>query len=84
MKPNFAILVYSGGMLEKGDSKLRDYIHVDQDVPPFSWYMPSMTESVCRTRCSWRAKSRRVGGVAELHVFATGAMVMACDLPRKR
>src|SRR5262249_7149004 len=33
-RPDFAALIYPGGLLEKGNTKLRDYVKVDKDTPP--------------------------------------------------
>ena len=71
-RPDFALLIYTGGLLEKGDAKLRDYVRVTKDAPPM-FLVHAFDDGVSAQNSLLLASElKRAGVSAELHVFATG------------
>ena len=71
-KPNFAALIYAGGLLEKGQPKLRDYVRVTKDTPPM-FFAHAADDGVDVLNSVLLATELKKAGVsAELHVYATG------------
>lgn len=71
-RPDFAILVYPGGLTEKGDARLRDYVVVDKDTPPM-FFVHAFDDPVSVQNSLLLAGALKQANVsAELHVFATG------------
>lgn len=71
-RPNFAILIYPGGLVEKGDAALRDYVTVTSDAPPM-FLVHAFDDGVSPLNSLLLAGAlKRAGVSAELHVYATG------------
>jgi acetyl esterase/lipase len=72
-RPDFAILVYPGGILDKQDKeKLRDQIRVSKDTPP-SFLVVSTDDAGSAPGTVRLYLALKAAGVpAELHVYATG------------
>jgi acetyl esterase/lipase len=72
-RPDFAVLVYPGGILDKQDkTKLRDQIRVSKDTPP-SFLVVSTDDNGSAPGTLVLYQALRAAGVAvELHVYATG------------
>ena len=72
-RPDFAVLVYPGGILDKQDkSKLRDQLRVSKDTPP-SFLVVSTDDNGSAPGTVVLYQALRAAGVpAELHVYATG------------
>lgn len=71
-RPDFALLIYTGGLLEKGDDKLRDYVRVTKDAPPM-FFVHAFDDGVSVQNSLLLASELKKSGVStELHVFATG------------
>lgn len=71
-RPNFAILVYPGGFLEKGDAKLRDYVTVTSAAPSM-FFVHAFNDGVSVRNSLLLASELKGAGVsAEVHAFATG------------
>lgn len=72
-RPDFAVMVYPGGVLDKNDKdKLRDQIRVSKDTPP-SFLVVSTDDNGSAPGTIRLYLALRAAGVpAELHVYATG------------
>ncbi|WP_220498035.1 alpha/beta hydrolase [Rhodopirellula sp. JC639] len=72
IRPNFALLIYAAGMVEKGTTQLHDYITINQDTPPM-FFAHAFDDRVSAHNCLTLAGALKEAGVpAELHVYATG------------
>lgn len=71
-RPNFAMLVYPGGLLEKGDSQLRDYVKVTKDAPPMLFVHAFDDRVSVQNSLLLASELKRANVAAELHVFARG------------
>jgi acetyl esterase/lipase len=71
-RPDFAVLIYPGGFLEKDNAKLRDYVRPTKDTPPM--FLAHAFDDPVDVRNSVLLASalKAVGVSTELHVFATG------------
>tara|TARA_R110002072_G_scaffold13481_2_gene56926 strand:- start:154219 stop:155136 length:918 start_codon:yes stop_codon:yes gene_type:complete len=71
-RPDFAILVYPGGLATNDGTSLRDDITVPQDAPPM-FFVHAFDDRVTVQHSLLLASAvKAAGGSAELHVFATG------------
>lgn len=71
-RPDFAMLIYPGGLDEKGQSRLKDEVKVVADAPPmFFAHAFDDNVSVLNTLL-FAAELKKVNVPAEVHVFATG------------
>ncbi len=71
-QPNFAMLIYPGGLLEKGDLKLREHVVVPKNAPP-TLFVHAFNDPVSPQNSLLLAGAiKQAGGTAELHVYATG------------
>jgi len=72
-RPDFAVLVYPGGILDKQDkTRLRDQIRVSKDTPP-SFLVVSTDDQGSAPGTLVLYQALRTAGVpVELHVYATG------------
>jgi acetyl esterase/lipase len=71
-RPDFAALIYPGGLLEKGNTKLRDYVKVGKDTPPM-FLVHAFDDPVDPRNSLLLASDLKVAGVScELHLYATG------------
>ncbi|MBA4019657.1 MAG: hypothetical protein C0483_21030 [Pirellula sp.] len=71
-RPNFAMLVYPGGLIEKGEAKLREYIAVAKDAPPMFFVHAFDDHVSVQNSLALASELKKVGVPAELHVFARG------------
>ena len=72
IRPDFAMLIYAAGMVEKGTAQLHDYIKVSEDTPPM-FFAHAFDDRVSVHNCLTLAGALKEAGVpAELHVYATG------------
>lgn len=70
--PAFAILVYTGGIVDKGGAKLRDHIKVHAGVAPM-FLVHAFDDGVSvQNSLVLASEIKKVGGSAELHVYAIG------------
>lgn len=71
-RPDFAVLVYPGGLLEKGNAKLREYVKPTAATPPM-FLAHSFDDPVDVRNSLFLATELKAAGVScELHVYATG------------
>lgn len=71
-RPNFAMLIYPGGLTDKSDTNLRDYIQIPKDVPPMFFVHAFDDRVSVQSSLLLASAIKRAGGSAELHLFATG------------
>ncbi len=71
-RPDFAVVIYPGGVVKRGESTLAPEIRVDSDTPPMFIAMsdddPVNPENAARLYLALK----QAGVPAELHIFATG------------
>ena len=71
-RPDFAVLVYPGGVEEKGQPKLREEVKVTKDAPPM-FFVHAFDDGVSVFNTLLLATElKKVGVTAEVHVYATG------------
>ncbi len=71
-RPDFTILVYPGGFLERGDAKLRDYITVTKDAPPMLFVHAFDDRVSVQNSLLLASELKRVNVATELHIFSRG------------
>src|SRR5262249_18945921 len=71
-RPDFAALIYPGGLLEKGNDKLRDYVKPSKDTPPMFLAHAFDDPVDVRNSMLLAAALKDVKVSCELHVYATG------------
>ena len=73
-RPDFAILVYPGGLTERDDSKLREEVKISkQSLPPPMFFVHAFNDNVSVLNSLLLAAELKKHGVpAELHIYATG------------
>ncbi len=71
-RPDFAVLIYPGGLDQRGEPKLRDEVKITKDAPPmFFVHAYDDGVSVLNTLL-FATELKKVGVPAEVHVYATG------------
>ena len=71
-RPDFVALLYPGGLVEKGNTKLRDYVRPSKDTPPM-FLAHAYDDGVdVRNSLLLAAELKAVAVSCELHVYATG------------
>jgi acetyl esterase/lipase len=72
-RPDFAVLVYPGGILDKQDkTRLRDQIRVSKETPPSFLVVSTDDQGSAPGTIVLYLALRAAGVPAELHVYATG------------
>src|SRR5262245_63241524 len=70
-RPDFAVLVYPGGMVEKGNARLKEYVKPSKDTPPM-FLVHAFDDGVdVRNSLLLATELKAVGVPCELHVYAT-------------
>jgi acetyl esterase/lipase len=71
-RPDFAVLIYPGGLDERGQVKLRDEVQVTKNSPPM-FFVHAFDDGVSVFNTLLLATElKKVGVTAEVHVYATG------------
>lgn len=71
-RPDFALLIYPGDLLETGQTRLREDIKVPTNPPPM-FFVHAFDDNVSvLNTLLLAAELKRVGGEAEVHVYDTG------------
>lgn len=71
-RPDFAVLIYPGGLLKKDQALLQDHIQVTKQVPPM-FFAHAFDDRVDVMNSILLASELKKAGVsAELHLYATG------------
>ncbi len=71
-RPDFAMLVYPGGLTDQDDRQLRDDIPVTRHAPPMFFVHAFDDRASVQNSLLLASALKRVGVSSELHVFATG------------
>jgi len=71
-RPDFAALIYPGGLLEKDEPKLRDHVRVPQDAPPMFFAHAFNDRVDVMNSVLLAGELKKIGVPAELHLYATG------------
>ncbi len=71
-RPDFAALIYPGGLDEKGEPRLKDEVKITKDAPPM-FFVHAFDDNVSvLNTLLFAVELKKVGVPAEVHVFATG------------
>jgi acetyl esterase/lipase len=71
-RPDFAILIYPGGLLEKDNSKLKEYAHPTTDTPPM-FMAHAWDDPVDVRNCLFLGTELKALKIStEMHMYATG------------
>ena len=71
-RPNFAVLIYTGGLVPKGQTTLAEHVKVGKDAPPM-FLAHAANDGVTALNSLLLATELKKAGVpAELHLYATG------------
>lgn len=71
-RPDFAVLIYPGGLLEKGKDTLRPDIRVTKDTPPMFFAHASNDPVSSENSVAMYLALRSAKVPAEMHLYATG------------
>lgn len=71
-RPDFAVLVYPGGLLEKDGTKLREDVKVTKDAPPMFFAHAGDDRVSPENSVQLFLALKRVGVPADLHIYASG------------
>jgi acetyl esterase/lipase len=71
-RPDFAMLIYPGGLVHNGGRELHEYIKVTADVPPMFFVHAFDDRVSIHNSLSLAAELKDVGVPAELHVYSNG------------
>jgi acetyl esterase/lipase len=71
-RPDFAVLIYPGGFVERGQTTLNPAVSVPQDAPPM-FFVHAFDDGVpVQNSLLLAAELKKAGGSAEVHVYDTG------------
>lgn len=71
-RPDFAILIYTGGLVEKGQTTLRDHVIVSKSAPPMFFAHASNDGVTSLNSLLLATEFKKAGVPAEMHLYATG------------
>jgi acetyl esterase/lipase len=71
-RPNFAALIYPGGLADKGNDKLREHVKVTSGTPPFFFAHAGDDNVSAENSVLLYLALKQAKVPAELHVFAAG------------
>lgn len=71
-RPDFAMLVYPGGLVDKGETELQEHVKVDGDAPPFFFAHAFDDPVTVHNTFAFAAACKEADVPAELHVYPTG------------
>jgi acetyl esterase/lipase len=71
-RPDFAVLIYPGGFLDKESNKLRDDLRVTKDAPPMFLAHAHNDEVSSLNSALLYVALKKAGVSAELHIYAKG------------
>jgi acetyl esterase/lipase len=71
-RPDFAVLVYSGGLVDNATGQLRDHVRVTKEAPPM-FFVHAFDDGVTVLNSLLLAgEVKKAGGSAELHIYPKG------------
>ena len=71
-RPDFAVMIYPGGLVEKGTIELRPDIRVTKETPPLFFAHASNDPVSVENSIGMYLAGKRAGVPVELHAYATG------------
>ena len=71
-RPDFAVLIYPGGVLKRGGSELRDEIRINSQSPPTFLAVASDDTGPAEASAAIYLALKRAGVPAEMHIYAAG------------
>jgi acetyl esterase/lipase len=71
-RPDFAVVIYPGGLLDQAKEKLKPEIHVTKDTPPMFIAQSNDDRVGPENSAILYLALKKAGVPAELHIFATG------------
>jgi acetyl esterase/lipase len=72
IRPDFAILIYPGGLTERAAPQLRESVKVSKDSPPM-FFVHAFDDNVpVQNALLFAAELKKAGGSAEVHVYESG------------
>lgn len=71
-RPDFAVLVYPGGLTDRDPPKLRDDVKVTKNTPPMCFVHAFDDNASVLNSLLLATELKKVGVPAELHIYATG------------
>lgn len=71
-RPNFAMLIYTGGLTDRENDRLHEYVKVPSDAPPMFFVHAFDDRASVQNSLLLASELKKAGGSAELHIFATG------------
>ncbi len=72
VRPDFAVVIYPGGVVKRGESELSSEIHIDAKTPPMFIAMSNDDPVGPENAVQLYLALKRAKVPAELHIFATG------------
>ena len=71
-RPDFAVLIYPGGLVDRSNTKLREHVKPDKETPPMFLAHAFDDPVDPRNSILLATELKAVGVSCELHVYATG------------
>ncbi len=71
-RPDFALIIYPGGLVDESRGQLQEFVQVSPDVPPMFFAHAFDDNASVLNSLLLAAEIKQVGGSAELHVFESG------------
>ena len=71
-RPDFAMLIYSGGLVDKGKSVLRSHIRVSGNAPPMFFAHAFDDRVSVHNTLALATALKEAGGSAEAHIYESG------------
>ncbi|MBL9188692.1 MAG: alpha/beta hydrolase [Opitutaceae bacterium] len=72
-RPDFALLIYSAGFVDRGQSEFRPAIPLPSAIPPPMFFVHAFDDGVpVQNSLLLAAELKKLGGSAEVHVYDTG------------
>jgi acetyl esterase/lipase len=71
-RPDFAVLIYTGGLVGKGETKMRDHVVVPKNAPPMFFAHASNDGVTALNSLLLATELKKADVPAELHLYATG------------
>ena len=72
IRPDFAVLVYPGNLVDRNTSQLHDYVKITKECPPMFLVHAYDDGVTALNSLLMAAELKKVGVPAELHLYATG------------
>jgi acetyl esterase/lipase len=71
-RPDFAVLIYAGGLIEKESQQLRDYVKVSEKTPPMFFAHSADDPVPVHNSIALFSELKKAKVPAEMHIYASG------------